>query len=182
MNLFGFRLAFADAIPVEVGPTANIRVASLRSLVVLKMSAYLDKPWDRETDLADIAHILQAFVGLDADERWSPEVVDLDLDYEEVGPYLLGTHLAPSERIPESALICRHSWGSLRTTRTGWPPPSMARRAPPAGAMPTRSDRGSVRSVGTRVGAFATESRVLVRAEVKRVCSAARTDASPPDA
>ena len=59
--------------------------------MVLKMSAYLDKPWEWETDLADIAHILQAFVGPDADQRWSPEVVEQDLDYEEVGPYLLGT-------------------------------------------------------------------------------------------
>jgi len=52
MNLLGFRLAFADAILVEIEPATHIRVASLRSIVVLKMSAYLDKPWERETDLA----------------------------------------------------------------------------------------------------------------------------------
>lgn len=72
MNLLGFRLAFADAIPVEIVPAATVRVASLRSIVVLKISAYLDKPWERETDLADIAHILQAFVGPDTDEPVLP--------------------------------------------------------------------------------------------------------------
>ena len=27
--------------------------------------------------------ILQAFVGIDVEEQWSPEVVDLDLDYDQ---------------------------------------------------------------------------------------------------
>jgi len=107
MNLLGFRLAFADAIPVEIVPAATVRVASLRSIVVLKISAYLDKPWERETDLADIAHILQAFVGPDAEERWSPEIVEEGLDYEDASPYLLGTQLAAVVDGPESALIRR---------------------------------------------------------------------------
>jgi len=33
-------------------------------------------------------------VGPDANERWSLEVVDLDLAYEEVSPFLLGRELA----------------------------------------------------------------------------------------
>ena len=44
--------------------------------------------------MADIAHIFQDFVGPDANERWSLEVVDLDLAYEEVSPFLLGRELA----------------------------------------------------------------------------------------
>ena len=34
MNLLGFRLAFTDAVPVEIGPAIFVRVASLRSIVV----------------------------------------------------------------------------------------------------------------------------------------------------
>ena len=152
MNLLGFRLAFADAIPVEVGPATNIRVASLRSLVVLKMSAYLDAPWERETDLADIAHIFQAFVGLDADERWSPEVVELDLDYEEVGPYLLGTNLAAIVNESESELI-RRFLSSLEDDADG--PATlhrMARRAP-TGWRDADSLRARVRAFGRGLGA-----------------------------
>lgn len=130
MNLLGFRLAFADAILAEVGPATIVRVASLRSIVVLKMSAYLDKPWERETDLADLAHILQAFVGPDADERWSPDVADLDLDYEEVGPYLLGTRLVDVVDGSESALV-RRFLGSLEEDADGLATLGrMARRAP----------------------------------------------------
>jgi predicted nucleotidyltransferase len=80
MNLLVFRLAFDDAVPVEIIPAIRVPVVSLRSIVVLKMSAYLDKPWERDTDLADLAHIFPAFVAADADARWSPEVIDLDLD------------------------------------------------------------------------------------------------------
>lgn len=151
MNLLGFRLAFADAIPVEVGPATNVRVASLRSIVVLKMAAYLDKPWERETDLADVVHILQAFVGPDADERWSPTVVELDLDYEEVGPYLLGAQLAAVAAESESALI-RRSLSSLEddadelaTLRR------MARRAP-AGWRDPESLRSRVRAFSLGFG------------------------------
>lgn len=151
MNLLGFRLAFADAIPVEIEPAIQIRVASLRSIVVLKMSAYLDKPWERETDLADIAHILQAFVGPDADERWRPEVVEQDLDYEEVGPYLLGTQLAAVVSESESALIHRFLTSleddadGLATLRR------MARRAP-AGWRDPDSLRSRVHALGRGLG------------------------------
>jgi predicted nucleotidyltransferase len=151
MNLQGFRLAFVDAIRVEIAPATHIRVASLRSIVVLKMSAYLDKPWERETDLADIAHILQAFAGPDADERWSPEVVELDLDYEEVSPYLLGTHLAVVVDESESALI-RRFLSSLEDDTNGLATlRRMARRAP-AGWRDPDSLRSRVHALGRGLG------------------------------
>ena len=152
MSLLGFRLAFADAIPAEVGTAAHIRVASLRSIVVLKMAAYLDKPWERETDLADIVHVLQAFVGPEADERWSPAVVELDLDYEEVGPYLLGTQLAAVAAGSESALI-RRFLSSLEDETDGLATlRRMAHRAP-AGLRDTDSLRSRVHALGRGLGA-----------------------------
>lgn len=86
----GFRLAFADAAPVELVPGTEVRVASLRSLVMLKMAAYLDRPWERDSDLADIAHILSEFVQPADEERWSAEIVNLGLGFEDVGPFVLG--------------------------------------------------------------------------------------------
>jgi len=93
MNLVGFRLAFADAVPVEIAPGTTVHFASLRSLVVLKVAAYLDRPWERDSDLADIAHILHRFLAPDADARWSHEILDLGLDFEDVGPFVLGEQL-----------------------------------------------------------------------------------------
>jgi predicted nucleotidyltransferase len=151
MNLLGFRLAFADAIPVEIGLATNIRVASLRSIVVLKMSAYLDTPWERETDLADIAHILEAFVGPDADERWSPEVIELGLDYDDVSPYLLGSQLATVVDGPESTLIRRFLRSAEDDTDGLATLGRMARRAP-AGWRDPDSLRSRVRAFGRELG------------------------------
>lgn len=152
MNLLGFRLAFADAVPVEITPAIRVRVASLRSIVVLKMSAYLDKPWERETDLADLAHIFEAFVAADADERWSPEVIDLDLDYEDVGPYLLGIQLAEVVDEPEASIV-RRFLGSLEDDSDPLATLArMARRAP-AGWRDPESLRVRVRALGRGFGA-----------------------------
>jgi predicted nucleotidyltransferase len=115
------------------------------------MSAYLDKPWERETDLADIVHILQAFVGPDADERWSPAVVELDLDYEDVGPYLLGTQLAAVAAGSESELIHRFL-GSLEDDADGLATlHRMARRAP-AGWQDPESLRSRVHAFSLGFG------------------------------
>ncbi len=131
MSLAGFRLAFADARPFEVQPGFVVRVASLRSLVVLKMAAYLDRPWERDNDLADLAHILAGFLGIDAEERWSERIIALDLDFEEIGPFVLGEQLGPLvdpiEREVVLGFLARLEDPSdpLRTLYR------MARRAPP---------------------------------------------------
>jgi predicted nucleotidyltransferase len=105
LNLVGFRLAFADAVSVKLSPGAGVRVASLRSLVVLKMAAYLDRPWERDSDLADIAHILSEFLRPDAAERWSDEVVDLGIEFEGVSPFVLGKQLGALVDEAERSLV-----------------------------------------------------------------------------
>ncbi len=105
MNLVGFRLAFADAVSVELASGSVVRVASLRSLVVLKIAAYLDRPRERDNDLADIAHIMFEYVGPTVDARWSDEVVDLGMDFEDVSPFVLGKELGALVDSAERRLV-----------------------------------------------------------------------------
>jgi len=138
LTLAGFRLAFADAVLVELVPGSGVRVASLRSLLVLKISAYLDRPWERDNDLADIAHILYDFLGSDADERFSDEVVDLGMNFEDVSPFVLGKQLGGLVDEQERGLVQRF----LSATEDPGDPlatlPRMARRAPAAWKDPNR--------------------------------------------
>lgn len=93
MSLVGFRLAFADAVAHEIGPGKTVQVASVPALFLLKIAAYLDRPWERESDLADLAHILHGWLSSEAPERWDDKVIALGLDYDDVGPFLLGRRL-----------------------------------------------------------------------------------------
>ncbi len=106
MSLVGMRLAFADAVPVGITPGISVRVASLRSLTLLKMAAYLDRPDSRVTDLGDIGHILHEYPVLDED-RWSDEIIDLDLTYEHLEPFVLGRQLASVADDAERQLLGR---------------------------------------------------------------------------
>lgn len=86
MDLTGFRFAHADAVSVDLARGCELRIASLRSLVVLKIAAYLDLPWQRDSDLADIAHIMLEYLPDNAEVRWSDEIVQIGMDFEDVGP------------------------------------------------------------------------------------------------
>lgn len=138
MNLVGFRLAFADAVSVELASQSVVRVASLRSLVVLKIAAYLDRPRERDNDLADIAHIMFEYVGPGADERWSDEIVDLGMDFEDVSPFVLGKELVAlvdsAERHLVQKLVATIEDPQDRHSTL----PRMAERAPAAWKDPAR--------------------------------------------
>ena len=105
LNLVGFRLAFADAVPLEQTPGIRARVASLPSLVVLKMASYLDRPRERDSDLADITHILSSFLPADDERRWSDDVVNLGLEYDDVSPFVLGKRIGALVDDAERALV-----------------------------------------------------------------------------
>ena len=93
LSLVGFRLAFADAVTLELAPGIHAKVASLPSLVVLKMASYLDRPQERDSDLADIAHILSDFLPSNDERRWSDEVLDRRLEFDEVCPFMVGQRI-----------------------------------------------------------------------------------------
>jgi len=105
MSLVGFRLAFADAVSFYLPSGSSVRVASLRSLLVLKIAAYLDRPRERDNDLADIAHILSEYVGPTSDQRWSEGIVDLGMDFEDVSPFVLGKELGALVDEAERSLV-----------------------------------------------------------------------------
>lgn len=66
-------------------------VAPIPVLTVLKIVAYHDRPPERERDLADLACILTEY---DPEDRFSDEVFELGLSYEEVGPFLLARNIS----------------------------------------------------------------------------------------
>ena len=85
MNTVGFDLALAYARRVPVASTAlGIEVASLASLVVLKLAAWLDRPREREKDLDDFMNTLRHALPDDAECRWDGEhpVGGSGLDFE----------------------------------------------------------------------------------------------------
>jgi predicted nucleotidyltransferase len=71
MNATGFDLVLAHASQVSIaGTTLSIEVASLASLLVLKLAAWLDRPLEREKDLDDFMQVLRYALSEDADCRW----------------------------------------------------------------------------------------------------------------
>jgi predicted nucleotidyltransferase len=54
------------------------------------MSAYLDRPGERERDLGDLAHLIGLYVDDDDDRRFGDEVPAADLDFEDVPAFLAG--------------------------------------------------------------------------------------------
>ncbi len=87
MSLAGMDLAFKHAEQRKVVHGYTAWVAPPRVVAMLKMSAYCDRPAERERDLEDIAHLLASYVDDDSDRRWD-EAVDQEFDLAPA--YLMG--------------------------------------------------------------------------------------------
>jgi len=105
MSIVVFRLAFDQAMPVNLGSGLNIRVAPPVAIAILKMVAFLERPHDRQKDLEDLTHLLEDYLPTDDDRRFSSDVVDLQLDYEEVSAYHLGRDIAKIAGARESEAV-----------------------------------------------------------------------------
>jgi predicted nucleotidyltransferase len=71
MSTAGFDLVLQHAQPMRIaGSELTLEVASLATLVVLKLAAWNDRPVEREKDLDDIMHVLRHALPDDADCRW----------------------------------------------------------------------------------------------------------------
>lgn len=116
MSLAGLGLAFEKAVPVEIAQGLTVRVAPVHVIAFLKMVAFLDRPQERGRDLADVAHILDEYIS-DVDERrYSDEIVDLGLTYDEVSPFLLGKDLGRILNEKEKHLFTRFTEALIRTS------------------------------------------------------------------
>jgi predicted nucleotidyltransferase len=80
-------LAFRHAQPHEVAPGQSVRVAPPAVVAVLKVVSYLERPPERERDLADIAHLLDQYVDEDSPRRWEEA---RDIEFDLAPAYLLG--------------------------------------------------------------------------------------------
>ncbi|OGC00949.1 MAG: hypothetical protein A3G35_15785 [candidate division NC10 bacterium RIFCSPLOWO2_12_FULL_66_18] len=106
-SLVGFRLAFEHGVPVPVAPDLNVKIAPTPVVLLLKMVAYLDRPGERERDLEDIGYILEEFVGGAAPGRFSDEVLERGVAYEEVSPFLLGRKVTAIVNHAEREVVLR---------------------------------------------------------------------------
>jgi predicted nucleotidyltransferase len=88
MSLVGMDLAFEHA----ARHTGGVLVAPPPVVAILKMVAFGDRPTERERDLVDIAHLLDAYVDEDDERRWdeTPDGTEFDL----APAYLLGIDIA----------------------------------------------------------------------------------------
>ena len=93
MSMIGFRLAFAWNIPIMVGNARPVRVASIPVLALLKMTAYLDRPLERERDLRDLSRIWHEYE-VDGDGRFVDSILDAGVAFDEAGAFLLGRELS----------------------------------------------------------------------------------------
>jgi predicted nucleotidyltransferase len=93
LSVVGFDLAFAEGDFIRVTPATEVLVPPLPVLVLLKMIAWLDRPYERGKDLGDIAHIWDNALG--EDDRWAEPSpwLDADLDYDNQGAFFVGWKL-----------------------------------------------------------------------------------------
>jgi len=93
MSLRGFRHAFSSTSSLEIARGFRIDVATVPVVTLLKVIAYQERPQERERDLGDIAFVLANFDSENDARRYSREILEAGLRYEEVSPYLLGRDL-----------------------------------------------------------------------------------------
>jgi predicted nucleotidyltransferase len=93
MNLVGFRLVFEHPITVQLAEDLEFDVAGLPVIALLKMAAYLDRPYARQDDLSDIGFILSEGIDANDEDRYSDEMRSKNLTYDLAAPYLIGRRL-----------------------------------------------------------------------------------------
>lgn len=92
MSVVGYDHIFQDAVERELAPALEIRVAPLVVLALTKIVSYLDDPHRRQKDLQDLIVLMHKYEEV-GDRRFSDEVLDAHVEYEEAGAYLLGRDL-----------------------------------------------------------------------------------------
>ncbi len=105
MDLSAIDLAFVHAVPFPLG-VSSVSVAPIEVLSLLKMVSWLDSP-HRQHDLADLAHILDAWLPIDDERRYDDEVLADQVPYDDVPALLLGRAIATVARAPHLDVVRR---------------------------------------------------------------------------
>lgn len=105
MSLLGLRHAFAERVTVEIDG-ALVPVAPPPVVALLKMVAWLDAPGERERDLADLAHLLDAWLSADDERRFDAIALDPTLTWEASTAFTLGHAMAETHEITLSHVSC----------------------------------------------------------------------------
>jgi predicted nucleotidyltransferase len=97
MNVAGYKEALDTILRVEVKPGTVVPVASLASLAMLKVFAWVDRGHRDRKDAQDLALLLRRYADtIDPDDLHGSEAAVLDaVDYniERAGARLLGKHI-----------------------------------------------------------------------------------------
>lgn len=97
MNVLGYDEALDSTLKVEVRPGTVIPVASLASLAMLKVFAWIDRGHRDRKDALDLALLLRRYADtIDAGDLHASEAAVLDAvdyDYERAGARILGKHI-----------------------------------------------------------------------------------------
>jgi predicted nucleotidyltransferase len=153
MSLLGMRLAFERGVGIRVAPDLAVKVIPLHVVAVLKIVAYLDRPESREKDLTDLAHVMHGYVGADSDRRFSSEVPDDLIEFDDIAPYLLGVDVQAvvnaAEHSRVSDFVAKILDDSQLRAHSFWHAWRSAARS--RGAIPTRCFSGSWPSSADRV-------------------------------
>ena len=141
MSLIGFDLALDHAENVLVpGFQQTVQVASLASLVVLKMVAWLDRSHERKKDLGDLATIFEQALSAEDERRWNSEhpLGSSQLQHDQQSPFFVGRNVAEIARPLHREWIAkflrkvndlRHGWHAIMAQEaklTGEDPESRA--------------------------------------------------------
>jgi predicted nucleotidyltransferase len=62
------------------------------------MSAWLDRPAERDRDLQDIAHVFNEYLEPDAPRRWEDELIEAQRAYEDQSAFALGRDIGAIAR------------------------------------------------------------------------------------
>ena len=105
MSLVGFRhlLDRGQRVP----QLRQVEVASLPSIALLKMAAYLDRPSDRVKDLRHLALLLDGYLSPDDKRLWLGEAADRGYFNEDACAFLLGFDLHEQTDEAETGLVRR---------------------------------------------------------------------------
>ncbi|MFA6924257.1 MAG: type IV toxin-antitoxin system AbiEi family antitoxin [Bacteroidales bacterium] len=95
ISIHGFQEAYENSVMTNISGE-ELKVASLSGLCILKLIAWADKPFERETDIQDISNIIQHFFDIESEEIYRQHL-DLfegdDFDKMIAGARVLGRQI-----------------------------------------------------------------------------------------